>query len=442
MDNSAAPANAQINVVGARNSFGAGGEDAITETGGYVFLPQAVETFTYDDDGNLTSDGRWNYTWDGENRLVSMEATANVPPEAKQRLEFSYDYMARRIQKKVYAWNVQTSSYQLQLVRRFVCDEWNVIAELDGNNALVRSYVWGQDVSGSLQGAGGISGLLSMSEGGQTYQAGYDANGNLTTLVKASTGTTSALYEFDPFGNTTRATGEYAATNPFKFSTKFTDAETSLVYYGLRYYQPQTGGWLSRDPIEEAGGINLYGFVGNDPVNNIDPFGLYEEDGLALAGIKEKRGYIDRSGRMVIEWREGQSDGLRFSEGLATIRIGEKEGFIDKTGEIVIKPEYDSATFFSDGMALVMVGDKFGYIDHSGNLVIKPQYSLAFHFSEGLADVKIGDQWSYIDKTGQIAIKPQFDQAYEFQHGLARVKTKNGTGYIDRTGRYIWPPTR
>jgi len=102
--------------IGCRNT----GEDAVTEKGGLVFLPQAVETFTHDDDGNLTSDGRWNYTWDAENRLVSMEAIASVPPEAKQRLEFSYDYMARRVQKKVYVWNPATSSYQLQSTLKFV----------------------------------------------------------------------------------------------------------------------------------------------------------------------------------------------------------------------------------------------------------------------------------------------------------------------------------
>lgn len=278
IDNSASPAYAQVNVVGARNSFGAGGEDAVTENGGRAFVPQVVESFSHDADGNLTTDGRWTYTWDAENRLTSMQAIASVPIEAKQRLEFSYDYMGRRIQKKVYVWNQGTSSYQLSATAKFIYDGWNLVAELDGNNAPIRSYVWGQDVSGSLQRAGGISGLLLVSESGQTYQVGYDGNGNVTTLVKASTGTLSASYEYDPFGNTIRATGEYAAKNPVRFSTKYTDAETNLVYYGFRYYQPQTGQWLSRDPIEEAGGVNLYGFVGNDPVSNIDPFGLYEID--------------------------------------------------------------------------------------------------------------------------------------------------------------------
>ena len=133
VDNSAAPVNAAVNVVGARNNFGAGGEDAVTEMGGSVFVPQAMEVFTYDDDGNLTSDGRWNYTWDGENRLISMEAIAAIPVTAKRRLEFSYDWMGRRIQKKVYVLNVGAGTYQLQSTTKFVYDGWNLIAELDGN---------------------------------------------------------------------------------------------------------------------------------------------------------------------------------------------------------------------------------------------------------------------------------------------------------------------
>ena len=81
-------------------------------------------------------------------------------------------------------------------------------------------------------------------------------------------------YEYDPFGNIIRASNIHAETNPFRFSTKFTDDETGLVYYGYRYYDPVRGRWLSRDPIEEEGGLNLYGFVGNDGVNGIDFLGL------------------------------------------------------------------------------------------------------------------------------------------------------------------------
>jgi RHS repeat-associated protein len=64
-----------------------------------------------------------------------------------------------------------------------------------------------------------------------------------------------------------------AANNPFRFSTKYQDDETGLVYYGYRYYSPSMGRWISRDPIEEEGGLNLYGFVGNDGINCFDPYG-------------------------------------------------------------------------------------------------------------------------------------------------------------------------
>jgi RHS repeat-associated protein len=84
----------------------------------------------------------------------------------------------------------------------------------------------------------------------------------------------AAAYEYDPFGNLQNAQGSYAGANPFGFSTKFTDAETGLVYYGMRYYSPTLGRFLNRDPIEEAGGLNLYAFCGNDGVNRFDLLGM------------------------------------------------------------------------------------------------------------------------------------------------------------------------
>jgi RHS repeat-associated protein len=65
-------------------------------------------------------------------------------------------------------------------------------------------------------------------------------------------------------------------SNPFRFSTKYQDEETGLLYYGYRYYQPVTGRWLSRDPMEGDGGLNLYGVVGNNGINLTDPFGLWQ----------------------------------------------------------------------------------------------------------------------------------------------------------------------
>ena len=89
-------------------------------------------------------------------------------------------------------------------------------------------------------------------------------------LVDATSGTNYCAYEYGPFGELLRATGPMAKVNPFRWSTKYQDDESDLVYYGRRYLKTSTGGWLSRDPIGETGGKNLYCFVGNNPVNAFD----------------------------------------------------------------------------------------------------------------------------------------------------------------------------
>jgi RHS repeat-associated protein len=83
-----------------------------------------------------------------------------------------------------------------------------------------------------------------------------------------------ARFDYDAFGRTLQAVGTGVASIPFRFSTKYTDPETSLLYYGYRFYNPSTGRWLSRDPIGERGGANLYGFVNNNPIYWVDPLGL------------------------------------------------------------------------------------------------------------------------------------------------------------------------
>jgi RHS repeat-associated protein len=231
------------------------------------------------DDGNLISDGRWQYFYDGENRLIKMESQTSVLSSRRRKLIFTYDYLGRRVKKAVYTWNTSTSAYNTSPSSgsKFVYDGWNLIAELGVSDVkLIRSYTWGQDLSGSLQGAGGIGGLVFVrqyaTEAGSYYPA-CDANGNLTAMIRASDGKVGANYDYSPYGELLASSGSYASTNPFRFSTKYTDAETNLAYFGYRYYNPDTGRWLNRDPIEEKGGGNLYGYVNNQPITNIDPLG-------------------------------------------------------------------------------------------------------------------------------------------------------------------------
>jgi RHS repeat-associated protein len=169
--------------------------------------------------------------------------------------------------------------------QKFLYDGWNLVAELNAtNNTVVRSHVWGLDLSGSLQGAGGVGGLLWLRDTStfnnqpSTHFASYDGNGNVTMLVNAADGTETARYEYGPFGELLRATGPMARANPFRFSTKYQDDETDLLMYALRPYSPPTGRFLCKDPIGEHGGRNLYGFVGNDPLDRFDPLGLMSVD--------------------------------------------------------------------------------------------------------------------------------------------------------------------
>jgi RHS repeat-associated protein len=236
------------------------------------------EVFGYDVDGNLTGDGRWTYTWDLENRLVRMETTdaaftAGVP---KRKIEYDYDARGRRFRSQTSSWS--SGTYGTPVVTRYVYDlGWTLLAVLAGQTSITtaKTFLWGLDLSGSLLGAGGVGGLLSMKNtvGGDVHGYAYDGNGNVMKLVKLSDGSISAEYGYGPFGEPLRATGPAAEGNPFRFSTKYQDNETGLVYYGVRYYQSGTGRWINRDPIKEFGGMNLFAFNYNDPVNRFDPTG-------------------------------------------------------------------------------------------------------------------------------------------------------------------------
>ena len=148
------------------------------------------------------------------------------------------------------------------------------------DNSLVRSYVWGLDLSGSLGGAGGVGGLVwvtlhtASGAAAGTHFATYDGNGNVVALVSAASGTETARYEYGPFGEPIRLTGPAAALNPFRFSTKRTCNTTDLVLYEYRAYSPSLGRWPNRDPLQELGGFSLYGFARNNSQKYVDPYGL------------------------------------------------------------------------------------------------------------------------------------------------------------------------
>ena len=221
----------------------------------YTSLTNPVETPTYDDDGNMLTNGAWAYVWDMENRLVAAENDT-------VRLEFSYDRMSRRIEKKIYQNNILATHL------KFIYNEFKLIEERDclNENSVRRRYTWSPV---------GLDAPLYVDDVQSNVRYYYhtDANKNVTELTDA-TGAVVAHYEYSPFGKVLVANGAYATTNPFRFSSEYSDTETGLVYYNYRYYSPELGRWLNPDPIGEQGGWNLYAMVKNNVNNFIDKDGL------------------------------------------------------------------------------------------------------------------------------------------------------------------------
>jgi RHS repeat-associated protein len=228
--------------------------------------------FQYDANGNLTNDGLRNFAYDDENQLIKVW----VPGQWSS--VFTYDGKMRRRIRQEFTWTnsawVQTNAVY------YVYDGNLVIQERDLNNLPTTTYTRGNDLSGSLQGAGGIGGMLARSSqqyaddplaGNAFYHA--DANGNITMLVNSSQAVV-AKYLYDAFGNVLSASGLLANANRYQFSSKEKDLNSGLVYYLYRFCDPNLQRWLNEDPIGELGGINLYDFVANNPNSLIDPFGL------------------------------------------------------------------------------------------------------------------------------------------------------------------------
>ncbi len=162
-----------------------------------------IQQPVYDADGNLTGDGHSVYVWNGENRLIEVEPGS--PVDGDRRLEFVYDFMGRRVKKAVYAYaSDQSPSWQLEREMVFVYDGWNLIEARGiaggGPAPSSRYFVWGLDLSGAMQGAGGVGGLLAMVNQGHAYSYCYDANGNVGQVVDSADGSVAAHYEYAPFG--------------------------------------------------------------------------------------------------------------------------------------------------------------------------------------------------------------------------------------------------
>ncbi len=180
-----------------------------------------------------------------------------------------------------------SSAWVLTNEVRYVYDGNLVIQERNGNNLPTVTYTRGKDLSGTMEGAGGIGGMLARTDNGLLTSGSYllatalyhaDGNGNIMALV-ATNGLLLGRYHYDPYGNLLAVNGQAAQANLYRFSSKEWHPNSGLVYYLYRFYDAGLQRWVNRDPSEESGGINLFTYVANSPQDKVDPLGLGTKDG-------------------------------------------------------------------------------------------------------------------------------------------------------------------
>jgi RHS repeat-associated protein len=240
----------------ARDGYGRADTNTVT-----VNLTNSV-VFVYDLNGNLRTNGTRTYEYDDENQLN------RITQPGVWKSEFTYDGLFRRRIEKNYTWT--GSSWLLTNETRFVYDGLLPIQHRDANNLPTLTLTRGKDLSGGMQGAGGIGGLLAMTEGsGATSFYHADGSGNVTALINTNQ-LIVARYLYDPFGTTLSLSGPKAQINPYRFSSKPVHEVSGMYDYLYRWYVPELQRWLNPDPLEEWGGINLYEAFFNNPEGFVD----------------------------------------------------------------------------------------------------------------------------------------------------------------------------
>jgi RHS repeat-associated protein len=301
-----------------------------------------VSTYGYDPNGNrltkVAPTGTTAYTYDAQDRLLTQAPVAGPPsvsytytangelltvtrpltpdPSAYQydaggnlrsvtlssgtTISYVIDGENRRIGKTVNGNLVQGFLYENQL---------EPVAELDGAGNLIARFVY------CGCGAGNIPQYLV--KNGVTYRIIADHLGSPRLVVDSTTGAVMQRMDYDEFGTVILNTNP--GFQPFGFAGGLYDRDTGLVRHGARDYDPETGRWSAKDPIGFKGGLNLYGYVENDPVNAFDPDGRIT---LAQVGATLGIASVLVEGASILTGCAEQHIGIETGLGAALVVLG------------------------------------------------------------------------------------------------------------------------
>jgi RHS repeat-associated protein len=215
------------------------------------------KSLTYDLNGNMTSDGTNSFAWDAENRLVKI-----TYPGTGNETALTYDGLGRCV--KIVETG-STPAYNGNATKQFIWCGFKRCEERDNIGALAKQFFdMGQrnDVSGSLT----------------SFYFDRDHLGSIRELTNSS-GIVQAQYQFSPFGERTVVSESIPAD--FAFTGHYLHSRSALNLAIFRAYNPALGRWISRDPLEEQAGSNLYAYVGNEPTVFVDKTGLDKYDEFA-----------------------------------------------------------------------------------------------------------------------------------------------------------------
>lgn len=207
--------------------------------------PVSTQNFTFDANGNMTSDGTNTYKWDAENRLVEIDY-----PGSGNRSEFVYD--GNRRNTKI----VETVSGSVTNTQQFIwCGSRRCEERDETGNSIKKFFDYGETIAGA------------------SYFYAKQHLHSVSELTDGS-GNIQAQYTFDPSGRSYKLQG--GLESDFQFGGYFKHFRSQLNFAVYRAYDARLGRWISRDPIHERGGINLYSYVENNPSSYTDFLGLWK----------------------------------------------------------------------------------------------------------------------------------------------------------------------